>query len=157
MKTLNKTVRVQAYFAGKGPTRTIVLNDALLKELTTPEILAVVGHEAGHVHERRWLGQLGSTLGLLAFLYVIELIFRVVARRQWWGVTTRADVRTLPLIFIVFWFATTVIAPVSAAIPSARKVLRLTIGHHRRNGKKRGSQIRPRAEYEGFNGVGRVP
>ena len=121
-KTLSKTVRVQAYFAGKGPTRTIVLNDALLKELTTPEILAVVGHEAGHVHERRWLGQLGSTLGLLGFLYVIELLLRLVARRGWWGVRERADVRTLPLVFVVFWIATLVISPVSGAFSRHREL-----------------------------------
>lgn len=121
-KTLSKTVRVQAYFAGKGPTRTIVLNDALLKELDTPEVLAVVGHEAAHVHERRWLGQVGSTLGLLGFLYVIELIFRLVARKKWWGVTERADVRALPLIFLVFWCGTAVISPLSAAFSRHREL-----------------------------------
>ncbi len=121
-KTMGKSVRVQAYFAGKGPTRMIVLNDALLKELTTPEILAVVGHEAGHVHERRWLGQLASTFALLAFLYVIELIFRVVAKRGWWGVKERADVRTLPLVFVVFWVATLVISPVSGAFSRHREM-----------------------------------
>ena len=121
-KTLGKTVRVQAYFAGKGPTRMIVLNDALLKELDTPEILAVVGHEAGHVHERRWLGQLGSTLSLLAFLYAIELLFRLVSKRGWWGVKERADVRTLPLVFFVFWVATLVVSPVSGAFSRHREL-----------------------------------
>lgn len=122
-KTLGKTVRVQAYFAGKGPTRMIVLNDALLKELNTPEILAVVGHEAGHVHERRWLGQLGATLGLLGFLFVIELLFRLVAKRGWWGVKERADVRTLPLVFVVFWIATLVVSPVSGAFSRHREMV----------------------------------
>jgi STE24 endopeptidase len=121
-QTLGKTVRVQAYFAGKGPTRTIVLNDALLKELNTPEILAVVAHEAGHVHERRWLGQVGSSFALLAFLYVIELMFRLVAKRRWWGVTERADVRTLPLVFIVFWLATLIVSPISAAFSRQREL-----------------------------------
>ena len=121
-KTLSKTVRVQAYFAGKGPTRTIVLNDALLKELTPPEILAVVGHEAGHVHERQWLGQLASSLALLGFLYVIELLLRTVSKRGWWGVKERADVRTLPLIFLVFWIGTLVIAPISAVFSRNREL-----------------------------------
>ncbi len=121
-KTLSKTVRVQAYFAGKGPTRTIVLNDALLKELNTREILAVVGHEAGHIHERQWLGQLASTLCLLAFLYLIEVLFRAVAQRGWWGVKERADIRTLPLIFVVFWLATVAAAPVSAAFSRQREL-----------------------------------
>lgn len=121
-KTLSKTVRVQAYFAGRGPTRKIVLNDALLKHLTVAEIRAVVGHEAGHVHERRWVGQVASTLGLLAFLFLIEQVFRVVARRRWWGVTERADVRTLPLIFAIFWFATLIASPVAGAFSRAREL-----------------------------------
>ncbi len=120
-KTLSKTVRVQAYFAGKGPTRTIVLNDALLKELTTPEILAAVGHEAGHVHERRWLAQLGATLALLGFLYFVEVLFRVSAKRSWWGIKERADVRTIPLIFFVFWLVTQIVSPISAAFSRHRE------------------------------------
>lgn len=121
-KTLSKTVRVQAYFAGRGPTRKIVLNDALLKELTLPEILAVVGHEAGHVHERRWVGQVASTLGLLAFLFLIEVVFRTVAKRGWWGVKERADVRALPLIFAIFWGVTLVASPISGAFSRAREL-----------------------------------
>jgi STE24 endopeptidase len=121
-KTLGKTVRVQAYFAGKGPTRVIVLNDALLKELEPPEILAVVGHEAGHVHERQWLGQLASTFSLLAFLYAIEVLFRLASKRGWWGIQARADVRTLPLVFFLFWIATWIISPISGAFSRTREL-----------------------------------
>jgi len=121
-KTMGKNVRVQAYFAGKGPTRMIVVNDALLKHLDTPEILAVVGHEAGHVHERRWVGQLMSTLTLLGFLYLIEVMFRLVARRGWWGVKERADVRVLPLVFMVFWLGTMIVSPISGAFSRHREL-----------------------------------
>jgi STE24 endopeptidase len=120
-KTLTNSVRVQAYFAGKGPTRTIVVNDALLKNLTTDEVVAAVGHEAGHVHESRWAGQLASTLALLAFLFVIEQLFRLVARRRWWGVTGRADIRAFPLILAVFGLCNLMISPFSAAFQRERE------------------------------------
>lgn len=121
-KTLSKTVRVQAYFAGRGPTQKIVLNDALLKELTLPEILAVIGHEAGHVHERRWVGQLSSALALLLFLLLIETVFRQVAKRGFWGVKERADVRALPLVFAIFWLVTLSASPISGAFSRAREL-----------------------------------
>jgi STE24 endopeptidase len=120
-KTLTKSVRVQAYFAGKGPTRTIVVNDALLKNLSTDEIVAAVGHEAGHVSESRWGGQLASTLALWLFMYVIEQLFRITARRQWWGITERADIRALPLILAVFGLCNLAISPFSAALQRERE------------------------------------
>lgn len=120
-KTLVSSVRVQAYFAGKGPTRTIVVNDALLKNFSTDEVVAAIAHEAGHVHESRWAGQLASTLALLLFLFVIEQLFRLVARRRWWGVTERADIRTFPLILAVFALCNLVISPLSAAFQRERE------------------------------------
>ncbi len=112
-KTAQKSVEVQAYFAGQGPTRTIVLNDTLLAAMSTDEVLAAVAHEAGHVHEPRWLGRLGSSVALVLFLLLIELVFRLSAKHRWGGITERADIRTLPLIFLLFELSTTLIAPIS--------------------------------------------
>lgn len=115
------TVKLQAYFAGRGPTRTIVLNESLLKELTTNEILSAVAHEAGHVHESRWPGSIASALTLVAFLFAIERMLRWVAKRRFWGVTEVADIRALPLIFLMFWLITTLATPVSAAFSRERE------------------------------------
>ncbi|MBI5482684.1 MAG: M48 family metalloprotease [Deltaproteobacteria bacterium] len=120
-KTSAKTVRLQAYFAGTGPTRTINLNDSLLAALSTDEILAAVAHEAGHVHESRWPARIASALALLAFLYAVERLFRLTARRAWFGVTGRADVRVLPLIVLVFDLAMTAASPVSGALSRERE------------------------------------
>jgi len=115
-ETSSRTVRLQAYFAGTGPTQTIVLNDSLLSELTEAEVLAAVAHEAGHIGEARWPRLILSWLALLAWLGFIELVFRRSAARGWFGVTERADVRTLPLLLLVFDLGMTVASPVSAAV-----------------------------------------
>ena len=122
-ETLETTVRVQAYFAGRGPTRTIVVNDALLKNLTDDEVLAAIAHEAGHVNESRWLGAIGSSLTLLAFLWLVDRLLRAVARRGWWGISESqpADVRALPLVFVVFQLATMAAQPISAAVSRERE------------------------------------
>ncbi len=112
-KTTEKTVRLQAYFAGQGATRTIVLNDALIAALTTDEVLAAVAHEAGHVHESRWLGRVGSVVTLFAFLWLVEWVFRRSARRGWFGVTERADIRTVPLVLVLFDLGVMLGAPLS--------------------------------------------
>lgn len=120
-ETLTRTVRLQAYFAGTGPTRTIVLNDALLKNLTDDEVLAAVAHESGHVHESRWPARVLSTLALFGFLGVVEWLFRASAKRRWFGITERADIRALPLILLVFDLAMTAAGPVSGWVSRRRE------------------------------------
>ncbi|MBL8955667.1 MAG: M48 family metalloprotease [Myxococcaceae bacterium] len=115
------TVKLQAYFAGRGPTRTIVLNESLLKELSTDEILAAVAHEAGHVQESRWPGSIASAVTLFLFLFAVDVLLRWVAKRGFWGVTERADIRALPLVFVMFWLGTTLATPVSAAFSRERE------------------------------------
>lgn len=43
-----RDARLNAYFAGLGKTKRVVLFDTLLEKLTTKELLAVLGHELGH-------------------------------------------------------------------------------------------------------------
>ncbi len=102
-KTSTASVRVQAYFAGIGPTRTIVLNDSLVERLAPDEVLAAVAHEAAHVHEPRWRGRLASAALLVLCLWLLHRLFLVAHRRGWLGAVEYADIRTLPLVtFTVF-------------------------------------------------------
>ncbi len=101
-ETSKKSVKPDAYFAGQGPTRTIVLYDSLIAALTTEEVLAAVAHEAGHADESRWAAWALSAASLMALMVLIELLLRLTARRGWWGVKERADVRALPLVFVVY-------------------------------------------------------
>jgi STE24 endopeptidase len=119
--TSRSTVKLGAYFAGSGPTRRIVLNDTMLKTLTVDETLAAVAHEAGHVHESRWPGAIASALTLLALLFGVDRLLKLVARRRWWGVEQPADIRALPLVMTAFSLCALVAQPVSAAFSRERE------------------------------------
>lgn len=108
------TPRVQAYFAGSGPTRTIVLNDALVANMTVPEVLAAVAHEAGHVNEPKGPNGLASAAALLFFLFLVDRILRKAGQRGWFGARGRADIRALPLVLFAFVLLWQPVAPVSA-------------------------------------------
>ncbi len=110
-----KTAKLNAYFAGQGPTRTIVLWDSLIEKLTPREVMAAVAHEAGHADESRWGPWAMSAVVLVLFLAMVELLLRLTARRGWWGVTERADARAIPLIFFVYSLALFFYQPVSLA------------------------------------------
>lgn len=119
--TASRTVRLQAYFAGTGPTRTIVLNDSLLAGLSEDEVLATVAHEAGHVNEPRWPGRIASALVLIAFLFAVERLFCRSAGRHWFGIEERADVRTLPVIVLLFTLGLMLGNPISGAVSRERE------------------------------------
>ncbi|TSC32309.1 M48 family metalloprotease [Corallococcus sp. Z5C101001] len=120
-KTSVTSKRIQAYFAGQGPTRTIVLNDVILRELAEDEILAAVAHEAGHVNEARWPGRIASSVSVVALLFLIDQLLRLSARRGWWGVQRVGDIRTQPLVSLVVFILITLVAPVSGALSRERE------------------------------------
>lgn len=113
--------RVQAYFAGQGPTRTIVLNDVILKELSEDEVLAAVAHEAGHVQEPKWPGRIAASLALLALLFAFDGLLRLSAARGWFGTTRFADIRTLPLLSLLLFTVILVTNPISSAFSRERE------------------------------------
>lgn len=121
VKTGEKSVRVQAAFAGTGPTRTILLTDTLLAAMTEDEIVAAVAHEAGHVSESRWPGRVLTPLAVFGLLAFVEWLFRRSSARGWFGITARGDVRVLPLLVLVFDLTTTAVTPISAAFSRARE------------------------------------
>ncbi|MDY7228419.1 M48 family metalloprotease [Hyalangium rubrum] len=120
-KTSVVSKRVQAYFAGQGPTRTIVLNDVILREFTEGEVLAAVAHEAGHVNESKWPGRIASSLALVLFLFIIDRLLRLSASRGWFGTTQFADIRTVPALMLLFFMVTTVFGPISGAFSRERE------------------------------------
>lgn len=120
--TGEKSVRVQAAFAGTGPTRTILLTDTLLEAMTEAEIVAAVAHEAGHVSESRWPGRILTPLAVFGLLGFVEWLFRRSSQRGWFGITERGDVRVLPLLVLAFDLATTVVTPLSAALSRDREL-----------------------------------
>lgn len=64
-----RSAHSNAYFAGMGKMRRIVLFDTLMKQLTEPEIIAVLGHEMGHNKLKHVQKQLvfGALISFLSF------------------------------------------------------------------------------------------
>ena len=66
MDASRRTTKVNAYFAGFGRMKTIVLYDTLMKTLTTEEICAVFAHELGHgLHKDTLKNQILSFVQML--------------------------------------------------------------------------------------------
>jgi STE24 endopeptidase len=111
-KTLN------AYVAGFGATKRIVLWDTTIARLDEPELLFVMGHEMGHYV----LGHTWKLIGLFSVLIV--LVLYVVHRTAGWligryrtqfGFTALADVASLPLILLLFSLCGFMASPLALA------------------------------------------
>ena len=65
MNASAKVNELNAYVEGIGASKRIVVWDTTIAKMTTPQIVAVVGHEMGHyVLEHLWKGMFISALGL---------------------------------------------------------------------------------------------
>ncbi len=67
-----RSTKANAYFAGFGSKRRIVLYDTLINEMTTPQILAVLAHEIGHYKKKHIIGTMILSVlqtGVLLFLF----------------------------------------------------------------------------------------
>lgn len=76
-----RSSKANAYFAGFGSTKRIVLFDTLINDLSTEEIIAVLAHEVGHYKKKHTLFNLftsvlltGLTLFILSFFISDQLL-----------------------------------------------------------------------------------
>jgi len=72
MDASKRDTRLNAYFAGLGKNKRVVLFDTLLKKLNKKEILAVLGHELGHFKHKDILKNI-AVVGVM--LFVLFFIF----------------------------------------------------------------------------------
>ena len=71
MDASRRTTKLNAYIAGLGKTKTIVLYDNMLERMTTDEICAIFAHEMGHgLHKDVLKGQLMS-VGYIALISAV--------------------------------------------------------------------------------------
>jgi STE24 endopeptidase len=104
MKASDKTPTMNAYVSGIGASKRIVVWDTTIDKETTPEIVAVVGHEMGHyVLGHVWKGMLLSISGLLVLLY---LGFRSIGwfLGRWgarWHIRGLQDWASLPILLLI--------------------------------------------------------
>ena len=114
--------RIQAIFAGQGPTRSVILNDVAVRELDADALAAVVAHEAAHVHERRWPRAVLSVLALILLLWGADRVMRRSAERGWFSTSNFGDIRTLPLLLFLFWVVSTPVSIAGKAISREREL-----------------------------------
>ncbi|MBS2030075.1 MAG: M48 family metalloprotease [Deltaproteobacteria bacterium] len=114
------TSRGDAFFAGQGPTRLIVVGDTLLNDYAPEEISLIVAHEMGHLSEPVWPPRLLSAFTLLLALLGLKRLLALCARKRWFGLETPDDLVGYQLM----WFAVAVVMGLLAPISSWRSRVR---------------------------------
>ncbi|MGC4122510.1 MAG: M48 family metalloprotease [Myxococcales bacterium] len=99
------TRRTNAYIAGDGPTRRIVLWDTLIKAMSPEEIANAVAHELGHLKDRSPGRLFFASIAILPSLWALAVVMRWLGRKGRWGFEDDRDVAGLPMMFFVCWVA----------------------------------------------------
>ncbi len=127
MDMSRRTTKANAFFAGMGNTRRIVISDTMLESFTPDEIETVVAHEIGHqVNRDLWRFILSSSLVTLAIGWATDRVGRnaLSSRPELAGTSNLGDPRALPVIAFAFAVAGAMIAPLQLAY--SRKIERRT-------------------------------
>jgi STE24 endopeptidase len=94
-----RTTAENAYVAGFGSTRQVVVYDTLLAGGGEAETLFVVAHELGHTKENHVLKNIGlGSLGLFVSFALLGWLGRNPSLWEWAGADGVADLRALPLL-----------------------------------------------------------
>ncbi|MEX0874429.1 MAG: M48 family metallopeptidase [Actinomycetota bacterium] len=109
MDASKRTRKDNAFFAGLGGSRRIVIFDNLLSQ-PADVIASIVAHELGHWRRRHVAkGIVLGTVTSLSLFVVLRFVASWDAALDWAGVSSVRDPAALPLVLLVF-------APVSSAI-----------------------------------------
>ena len=103
MKASEKLQSLNAYVAGIGASKRVVVWDTTIQKMTTGEILFVFGHEMGHyVLGHVWIG-IGATCLLLLVFLSLGYHWMHWALGRWgarWGIRSVDDWASLPVLLI---------------------------------------------------------
>jgi STE24 endopeptidase len=102
MDASKRTRKDNAFFAGIGRTRRVVVFDNLLAQ-SHAVVASVVAHELGHWRRRHIARSiaLGAVVSFLLFV-AIRIVATWDVALEWAGVTTVRDPASLPLVLLVF-------------------------------------------------------
>ena len=115
-----RTTAENAYVAGLGTTKRVVLYDTLLAAGDERETLYVVGHELGHEAENHVVkGVLLSAAGLLVGFAALAWLARQPAVLRIAGASSVADLRALPGLLLFATLAGLLALPVESAVSRA--------------------------------------
>lgn len=106
-----------AYVAGLGATKQVVLYDTLLAGGSEDETIFVVAHELGHEAESHVLKNLAiSALGIVAGFAVLARLVSGGTLLRWAGAESLADLRVLPGLLLFAVVAGVVTQPIANAV-----------------------------------------
>ncbi len=98
-----QTKKENAFLAGLGKTRRVVLADNLIANMTVPEIESIIAHEVGHFKRRHIWKHIGTGTGLqiLVFFLTHQVMQRAFPS---FLSSPRANLALLPPLFILIGF-----------------------------------------------------
>lgn len=99
-----RTTKLNAYVAGLGPTKRIVLWDTTLKALSEDEIVAIMGHEMGHyVLGHVWWRFAAGVVGAFVLLWILSKLLPWAVGRfgRRAGIRAVHDLAGLPLVMFL--------------------------------------------------------
>jgi len=87
-----QTKKENAFLAGLGRTRRVVLGDNLMESMTIPEIESIIAHEVGHYkHRHIWKNLvIGTVQGLVVFFilnWIMRILFSQFLSSTTWNLT----------------------------------------------------------------------
>jgi STE24 endopeptidase len=122
MDMSRRTSKANAFFAGVGHTKRIVISDTMLEQFTHGEIETVVAHEAGHqVNRDLWRNIAASSVFTLAITAATDFVGRRIleARPELVGTSELGNPRALPVIALSFGITGALLAPIQLAYSRA--------------------------------------
>jgi STE24 endopeptidase len=112
-----RTTAENAYVAGLGRTKRLVLYDTLLKSDREDQTLFVVAHELGHQAKNHVLKNLAiASAGLFAAFAFLGWLGGRAAFWDWSGASGPGDLRAIPLLVLLSIGLTLVATPVESAL-----------------------------------------
>lgn len=112
-----RTTTENAYVAGLGATKRVVLDDTLLAGNDEGETMFVVAHELAHEAEGHVLkGVALSSVGLLAGFLALAWLATRTGMWSWAGASGIGDIRGLPLVMLAALLLGTLLIPASNAV-----------------------------------------
>jgi len=103
MNASSKLNAVNAYVTGIGVSKRVVVWDATIQKMTTPEVLFVFGHEMGHyMLGHIWLGIALAAGGILIALFVAYhgMTWAIARWGGRWGIRGLDDWASLPVLLL---------------------------------------------------------
>jgi STE24 endopeptidase len=118
MDMSRRTSKANAFFAGIGRTKRIVLADTMLAEFTPEEIEGVIAHEVAHqVHKDIWRGIAFSAAFTLVTAWLVDFVARRFLRLfpSLTGTSDLANSRSQPVVGLVMTVASLMFTPLQLA------------------------------------------